>query len=183
MPKPQWKPGLPPDVVAWLDKGYADGLFYDQVFTHIERDTGVVRNFNATKMLIGIAERRVRYRSRIVHITRYDYDMIMSRHGIEELRVQHLREQDLLIPPLFLIFNEPDGEHHVLCDGNHRIVRHYREGRYRIPCLFLTEKSWKPYCFDVPPMIQHMFEGKVTNGQQSEEEIRSAPQPRTILHR
>ena len=90
-------------------------------------------------------------------ITDADYLHISLHNGIEEDHLINISPERLKIPVIFVEFppddHDPDPSH-VLIDGNHRLVKTYRDGKRRIGSVIFDVETLKPFLVeDMPPAL------------------------------
>lgn len=112
-----------------------DCSLWDEIFTHVDPDTGQVRHFNATAMYV--------YATVAGHIEKLTLplndqivEFVKRERGIEQPRVKRLKEPYLSRP--IVAVHMADGST-LTVDGHHRIVRRWADG--------LTEVD--AYCYQV----------------------------------
>ena len=130
---------------------------YDKVFT-FRADSGETYHWNATKIADAFTAGRLEPVCHMyLDITEADYLHICLNNGIEEDHLINISPERLKIPVIFVEF--PPDEHdpdpsHVLIDGNHRLVKTYREGKRRIGAVIFDVETLKPFLVeDIPAVV------------------------------
>lgn len=123
---------------------------FDEVFTHIDEETGLVLHVNASAMFRA-AEQHLACGEADAITTYIDHEFIqfiVERRGVEQWKIDRLEEPYLSVPALGVWM--PDGSV-LTVDGHHRLVRWAARGddTYRI-VVFKWETLWQYLIEDFP---------------------------------
>lgn len=130
----------------------------DEIFSFVSEVTGQEFHWNTTKvqeaMVAGLIEPIV---SLYVDITEADYLHVSQKNGIEEHHLAAITPERMKVPIIIAEFppdeNDPHPSH-VVIDGNHRLVKRYRDGGRRIGAAVFDVETLKPYLVeDMPTTI------------------------------
>ena len=115
----------------------------DEVFTHEDPDTGVVRRFNATHMVRYAISHR--FDPALVAVDENTVQFMRISRGIEAWKVKRLKEPYLSRPVLLVEYG--DGTH--LCvDGHHRIVRRWDDGLREVMAWIFPKGEWDQFVIE-----------------------------------
>lgn len=135
-----------------------------EVFTHID-DDGTMRHF----AIWATNDVAARYGNKVegvictkVPIHAKAVDIITHRGGIEEPRIARLTPQ-YRDKPIIGIFWE-DGLFMVV-DGNHRLLRRWRDGFTDTKAFIFTHPFWRQFLIDLPVNKEKMTTWVKENGQ------------------
>lgn len=122
---------------------------FDEIFTHIDSDTGEVRHFNASAMARDTD--RLLAQGAITRIwVAMDETFIAFVHthrGVEEEKITRLCEPYLHTPVLGIDLDDSV----LTVDGHHRLVRLHREGATEYEMYRFPAEAWGRYVVtDVP---------------------------------
>lgn len=130
----------------------------DEIFSFVSESTGQEFHWNTTKVQEALAAGTIEPVAHMyLDITDADYLHISLHNGIEEDHLINISPERLKIPVIFVEF--PPDEHdpdpsHVLIDGNHRLVKTYREGKRRIGAVIFDVETLKPFLVeDIPAVV------------------------------
>lgn len=123
----------------------------DQIFTYRNPDTNTYIVF-----AIGLLQRTLNSAItsqqamllRRIEITQQQYDHTMRNQGIEEPRVSSLTRLQRDVPGIVADFGNGT---QAMIDGNHRLVRRFRDGLRDMYVFWLSEHMWRDFLLDVPP--------------------------------
>lgn len=120
----------------------------DQVFSFIEAKTNIQRHYDVTRLMeIALAGTEPEVvRSEMLFLASH-IQQILDYNGIEQPRLDRLTPKDLATPGIIIKLKD-DTE--IIADGNHRIVRHYREGRDVMNFYIIQEEVAKVALLDLP---------------------------------
>ena len=113
----------------------------DEIFEHEDYDTGVHRFFNTTRLYRYAEE----HGERILIANPGFEDLARhaeQHHGVEERKINRLCEPHLSRPILGVLW--PDGST-CLVDGNHRVVRLWRDGVTEVEMYRVKLSECEPY--------------------------------------
>lgn len=123
----------------------------DEIFTHIEEETGVVRHINASALgrdrLRWIKEGKAE--ALVVAIEPGWPEYIRERRGVEQWKIDRLCEPYLSAPCLG--FWMPDGSC-LTVDGHHRVVKLYEAGETTYRLIIFDHDLLHLYCIDDMPV-------------------------------
>lgn len=98
----------------------------DEIFTHIDDRTGVQTDWNATRLVAYLEEKK--QETVAVPVEEKHATFCMTDRGVEEDRITRLcKSLEAIKKPIVFVILEDDSERsHLLVDGTHRYVLHYR---------------------------------------------------------
>lgn len=136
----------------------ADCALTDEVFSFISASTGRAYHWNTSKVgdafavgtLVGAAHM-------YMALTEEDYLHVREFNGIEEHHLDTISAERMKTPVFIAEFPPAPGEEHpshVIIDGNHRLVRAYRDGLRGIGAVLFSEESLQEFLIeDMPPPL------------------------------
>jgi hypothetical protein len=119
---------------------------FDEVFTHEDPDTKVIRHFNATHMALYAFMHK--FEVIVMGLEARTVEFVRENRGIEPWKVQRLREP-FLSRPIILI--EYDDTTHLCVDGHHRIVRLWNGGRREVRAWVFPRGQWERFLIEDLP--------------------------------
>jgi hypothetical protein len=162
MPKIKFTPEEEAEAAAWFRSPGYEATKYHEIFTHVDHLEREIRHFNATDLYRDILAGKVNYSVFVVPFTGSDYLRIVNDNGVEEPRVDRLTYNICRRPILVAQF--PQGEH-VLIDGNHRVVRRFREGLNYCTAFFVEHPAWSKYLVTMPRLVERLKVEDTINAQ------------------
>lgn len=137
---------------------FAECSLHDEIFSWVSETTAQQFHWNTTKIQEALAAGTIEPVCHMyLDITDADYLHVSLKNGIEEDHLIDISPERLKVPVIFVEF--PPDEHdpepsHVLIDGNHRLVKTYRNGGRRIGAVVFDVEILKPYLVeDMPTTI------------------------------
>lgn len=109
----------------------------DEIFSH-EDATGVTRHFNSTALIRWLVSRE---NPPVAHRLDLDADLVAHierNHGVEQGHLKNVT--DLETPILLVVFEDSTN---LVVDGNHRIVKRWREGHKTVLACILHPGEWE----------------------------------------
>lgn len=143
---------------------FTECVITDEIFSFVSEVTGQEFHWNTTKvqeaMVAGLIEPIV---SLYVDITEADYLHVSQKNGIEEHHLAAITPERMKVPIIIAEFppdeNDPHPSH-VVIDGNHRLVKRYRDGGRRIGAAVFDVETLKPFLVeDMPPALSGTIRG------------------------
>jgi len=115
----------------------------DEIYTHIDDETGEVRHFNATRMAADAFNAILRGKAKLLTAAMdYDFvDFIKAHRGIEPYKVNRLVEPYLSAPLIGVVI----GDSVLTVDGHHRLVRLANEGADTYSIYVFNEDAYSEY--------------------------------------
>lgn len=149
--------------LQWFEARVADGTIMHQVYTSVDNDDGFTFHVDCTKLLVDCLEAILKNAplAPIVKVPlSQDYYLHILKHGgIEEPKVRRLREPYLSVPGILL--NRTDKGFQITADGNHRVVRRWRDGHSHIRMFLVEPDVWKNYLVDYPPELEEFLKERM----------------------
>lgn len=128
------------------------GRATDEIFSWIDNDTQETLVLNMTALRLALENPEARYQEHFflaeVEIDQVDYDFVLAKRGIEEPRVARLKEPFLSAPGIILVWANGSGS--VTADGNHRLIRRFRDGKRNMEFFFVNQPLWEEFRMAVP---------------------------------
>lgn len=139
-----------------------------ELFTHINHETGETRVFAVTSMQKFAETHRCLEVKRInVKIDQAHIDVIIARRGIETPRLNRLKDEWRDKPILAALMH--DGTFLVI-DGNHRILKRWQAGIKNVNAYVFTCPFWESFIID--KYLKKEFVGKLVESTEKESAMR-----------
>lgn len=130
----------------------------DEIFTHIEDGTGVVRHINASAMWRGLSKysKTSKVQKLRVEIDPEFIRFVRVKRGVERKKLDRLTDPYLHQPALGVWMD--NGESCLTVDGHHRIVRLHELGEKEYDIFIFSHDSLDEFCVtDIPAKLDAML--------------------------
>lgn len=144
---------LQPSDWAWMRDNWEGKR--EQVFTHHDHDTDIVRHIHVSNLWDGIKAGHVSVSHRMMALTDSLYELICKGQGIERDHIPNITPDSAAFDPA-LVVEFPNGDN-IIVDGNHKIVKAYEMGLRRRPAEFVLSCDIEEYLVYPPENVSRLM--------------------------
>lgn len=139
----------------------------DEIFSHVDPD-GTLYHFNATKIFDWAIDHLDEVKCGKMALDASMIDHVLKNKGIEEWKVERLTEPYASLPVLGVEMDPGDSStgKTLTIDGNHRIVRNWRDGKTEVMIVVVPFGKWDRFLVeDIPEFMNEMVRRELKNGE------------------